>query len=143
MSRLYLRRQRLERAQTGLMRRALLAVEDWQRRRRQEMAGATFEASQREILDVQMSESADPGVLLRKTLSFLEVTREQVKQRTFWPRLYSVLETLYHGSMGWRVGRICRLLHFFGDPVELRSRQEGEDKQKAAVEKLGTKLECL
>jgi hypothetical protein len=105
-------------------------VEDWQHRRQQEIADATFGASQRQIPDVSMSESADPGVRLRKILSFLEVIREQAKQRTFWPRLYSVLETLYNGTMGWRGGRICRLLHLFGDPFELREQQEGEHYQE-------------
>ena len=109
------------------MRRALLGVEEWQHRRQQEMAGATFDASQPEMLDVSMSESADPGVRLRKILSFLQVIREQAKQRTFWPRQYSVLETLYRGIIGWRAGRICRLLHLFGDPVEVWDRREQED----------------
>jgi hypothetical protein len=129
LAKLYWRRQRLERAQAGVMRRALLAVEDWQHRRQREIAGATFDASQREILDLSMSDSADPGVRLRKILSFLGVIREQAKQRTFWPRQYSVLETLYQGMTGWRAGRICRLLHLFGDPLALHERRELEDEE--------------
>jgi hypothetical protein len=119
VARLYWRHQRLERAQEGLMRRALLAVEEWHHRRRQEIAGATFGPAQPHMLDFSMSDSADPGVRLRKLLSFLEAIREQVKEPTFWPRLYAVLEPLYRGMMGWRAGRICRLLHLFGDPVAL------------------------
>ena len=42
---LYWRRERLERAQEGLMRRALQGIEDWQHRRRQEMARVTFAES--------------------------------------------------------------------------------------------------
>ena len=80
---LYWRRERLERAQAGLKRRALQAIDDWQHRRQQEMARVTFDASQHEMLNVDLSESTDRGVTLRKMLSFLEVIREQVKQRTF------------------------------------------------------------
>jgi hypothetical protein len=129
LARLYWRRRRLERAQEGMMRRAVLAVEEWQHRRRQEIAGATFGPSQPHMLNVPMSESAEPGVRLRKLLSFLELIREQARQRTFWPRQYYVLETLYQGMMGWRPGRICRLLHLFGDPAVLSERKELENEE--------------
>ena len=68
---LYSRRERLERAQAGVMRRALQGVDDWQHRRQQEMERVTFEASQHEILDVDLPESTDRGVALRKTLLIL------------------------------------------------------------------------
>ena len=42
---LYWRRERLERTQAGLRRRALQGIEDWQHRRRQEMARVTFAES--------------------------------------------------------------------------------------------------
>jgi len=58
---LYWRRKRLERAQDGLRRRALQGVEDWQHRRRQEMARVTFDASQHEMLDANLSGSTDRG----------------------------------------------------------------------------------
>jgi hypothetical protein len=139
LARLYWRRERLERAQTGLMRRALLAVEEWQHRRQQEMAGATFDASQPHMLDVSLSDSADPGVRLRKLLSFLEVIREQARQRTFWPRQYAVLETLYQNMMGWRAGRICHLLRLFSDPAALWQRKEleNEEYRKMVLETAG------
>jgi hypothetical protein len=118
LARLYWRRQRLERAQEGMMRRALLAVEEGQHRHRQEIAGATFGPAQPHMLDVSMPESADPGVRLRRLLSCLEVVREQAKQRTFSPRQHAVLETLYQGMPAWRPARICRLLRLFGDSTE-------------------------
>ncbi|MGA2611123.1 MAG: hypothetical protein ABSH01_27070, partial [Terriglobia bacterium] len=65
---LYSRRERLERAQQGLRRRALQGIEDWQHRRQQEIAGATFDASQPWAIDVDMTEPADPGVRLRMLL---------------------------------------------------------------------------
>ena len=73
---LYSRRERLERAQAGVRRRALQAVDDWQHRRQQEMARVTFDASQHEMLDVELSDSTDQGVAVRKILSFLEVVQE-------------------------------------------------------------------
>ena len=78
LAKLYWRRQRLERMQTGVMRRALQAVEEWQHRREQEMANATFEPSHPEMLDVTLPESTDAGVRLRRILSTLGVIRAEV-----------------------------------------------------------------
>ena len=127
---LYCRRERLERAQEGLKRRALQAIEDWQHRRRQEMARVTFDASQHDLLDVHLSESTDRGVTLRRTLSFLELIREEVKQRTFRVRQYAVLESLYEGTTGWRQALIFRLLHHFGDPMCLEAQQADEEEKQ-------------
>jgi hypothetical protein len=124
---LYWRRDRLERAEAGLKRRALQAIEDWQHRRQQEMARVTFDASQHEMLNLNLSDSTDRGVALRRMLSFLELVREEVKQRTFRPRQYAVLESLYKGTTGWRQALIFRLLHRFGDPAELRDQREDEE----------------
>jgi hypothetical protein len=133
---LYWRRERLERAEEGLKRRALQAIEDWQHRRRQEMARISFDASQHEMLDVGLSESTDRGVTLRRTLSFLELVREEVKQRTFRPRQYAVLESLYSGTTGWRQALIFRLLHRFGDPMYLEAQQADEEEQQS-LRKIG------
>ena len=110
---LYWRRERLERAQAGLKRRALQAIDDWQHRRRQEMARVTFDASQPWAIDLDMTEPADPGVRLRMLLSFLELIRAQVKQRNFKPRQASEIETLYHNDVGWRQARLLALLRLF------------------------------
>ena len=127
---LYCRRERLERAQAGLKRRALQAIEDWQHRRQQEMARVTFDASQHDMLDVHLSDSTDRGVTLRRTLSFLELIREEVKQRTFQVRQYAVLESLYEGTTGWRQALIFSLLHRFGDPMCLEAQQADEEEQQ-------------
>jgi hypothetical protein len=112
---LYWRRERLERAEEGLKRRALQAIDDWQHRRQQEIAGATFDASQPQAIDIDMTEPADPGVRLRMLLSFLEVIRAQVKQRTFKLRQASEIETLYHNDVGWRQARLLALLRLFNE----------------------------
>jgi hypothetical protein len=127
---LYWRRDRLERAQAGVKRRALQAIDDWQHRRQQEMARVTFDPSQHEMLDVNLSESTDRGVTLRRMLSFLELIREEVKQRTFRVRQYAVLESLYEGVTGWRQALIFSLLHRFGDPMYLEAQQADEEEQQ-------------
>jgi len=137
---LYCRRERLERAQAGLRRRALQGIDDWQHRRQQEMARVTFDASQHDMLDVHLSESTDRGVTLRRTLSFLELIREEVKERTFRVRQYAVLESLYSGTTGWRQALIFRLLHHFGDPVCLEA-QQADEEEKQYRRKMGIDYE--
>jgi hypothetical protein len=80
LSKLYWRRSRLERMQAGVMRRALLGVEEWQHRRALDMANATFDASHPEMLSSNLPESTDLGVRLRRTLSTLGVIRALVAQ---------------------------------------------------------------
>ena len=138
---LYCRRERLERAQEGLKRRALQAVDDWQHRRQQEMARVTFDASQHEMLNVELSQSTDRGVALRKILSYLELVREEIKQGTFRPRQYAVLEPLYQGMMGWRAGLIFRLLHRFSDPLHLRAQREDEEYRQMVLRETGDACE--
>jgi hypothetical protein len=138
---LYCRRERLERAEEGLKRRALQAVEDWQHRRQQEMARVTFDASQHEMLNVDLPESTDRGVALRKILSFLELVVEEIKQRTFRQRQYAVLESLYEGTMGWRPALIFRLLHRFSDPLHLREQREDEEYRQMVLRETGDACE--
>jgi hypothetical protein len=63
-------------------------------------------------------------------LSFLELIREEVKQRTFRVRQYAVLESLYEGVTGWRQALIFSLLHRFGDPMYLEAQQADEEEQQ-------------
>jgi hypothetical protein len=56
-------------------------------------------------------------------LSYLELVREEIKQHTFRPRQYAVLEYLYQGTTGWRQVLIFRLLHRFSDPQYLDAQQ--------------------
>jgi hypothetical protein len=98
------------------------------------MARVTFDASQHEMLDVNLSESTDRGVTLRRMLSFLELVREEVKQRTFRVRQYALLESLYRGATGWRQALIFSLLHRFGDPMYLEAQQADEEEQQSLRE---------
>jgi hypothetical protein len=134
---LYWRRERLERAEAGLKRRALQAIDDSQHRRQQEMARITFDASQHQMIGVHLSESTDRGVTLRRTLSFLELVQEEVKERTFRVRQYAILESLYSGATGWRQALIFDLLHDFGDPMCLEA-QQADEEEKQYRREMGT-----
>ena len=86
LAKLYWRRSRLERMQAGVMRRALLEVEQWQHRREREMANATFEPSHYEMLETGMAEPSDEGVRLRTILSTLGAIRAIVAQTSGGPQ---------------------------------------------------------
>jgi hypothetical protein len=83
LAKLYWRRGRLERMQTGVMRRALQEVEERQDRREIELANATFDPGHQEMLEVAVPESSDAGVRLRGILSTLGVIRAQVAETSF------------------------------------------------------------
>jgi hypothetical protein len=123
LARFYWRRDRLERSQTGLMRRALLAVEDAQHRRRKEIEGATFDSLQ--AINIEMPLPADPGARLRLLLSFLGVIREQVRSGSFQAWQATELEYLYEKQPGWRPARLCHLLSLFAESAS-RVPQEDE-----------------
>ncbi len=114
LARLYLRRDRIERAQTGLMRRALLEVEERQHRRRKEIEGATIAAG--EAIDVKLEAPSDPAARLRLLLSLLGVIGAKAQARCFLPWQAAALKGCYGGKGGWRAGRIGHLLSFFADP---------------------------
>ena len=116
LARLYWRRDRLQRAQEGLMRRARLGVEERQHRRRQELAEATFDAAQ--APEMETSEPADPGVRLRWRLSWLKVIREQVQRGVFEPWHVSRIESLGQEGKGWRQARLVRLLRLASESAQ-------------------------
>ncbi len=113
LSRLYWRRNRIERMETGLMRRALQAVEERQRGRARGLAAATFDPSQSAIMDLDLPLPNDRCVRLRQLLSLLGVISEQVKRKVFVPRQASVLATYSKGQVGWRPVRIGQLLEAY------------------------------
>jgi hypothetical protein len=126
LAKLYWRRNRIERMETGLMRRALEAVEERQRERRKEVAAATFDPSRSAAMDIDLGEPTDPCVRLRMLLSLLGVLREQVRQRVFKPRQRYQIETYYQGEIGWRPARLRHLLWLFVRRVECQQQDEEE-----------------
>ncbi len=111
LARLYWRRDRLERSQTGLMRRALLALEEQQHRRRKEIEGATIAVGQ--AINITLDEPSDPAARLRLLLSFLGVIRVQVHARSFLAWQAAALQGFYRNKTGWRGARLCFLLALF------------------------------
>jgi hypothetical protein len=129
---LYWRRERMDRAQAGLKRRALQEIEEWQHRRQREMAGVTFDASRHELLEWNLPRSNDRGVTLRLRLSYLGVIREEVQQGLYRERQGWALESTYRDEMGWRSKLIYALLYHFRVGVEL-ARREGADREHYLV----------
>ena len=125
LARLYWRRNRIERMETGLMRRAFEAVEERQRERRKEIAAATFDPSHAAAFEIDLGEPTDPCVRLRLLLSLLGVLRQQAGQRTFKPRQESQIATYYQDEIGWRPARLRHLLRLFIQ----RAEAEGQDEQ--------------
>jgi len=125
LARLYWRRNRIERMETGLMRRAFEAVEERQRERRKEIAAATFDPSHAAAFEIDLGEPTDPCVRLRLLLSLLGVLRQQAGQRIFKPRQESQIATYYQDEIGWRPARLRHLLRLFIQ----RAEAEGQDEQ--------------
>ena len=111
LARLYWRRERLERSQTGLMRRALLALEEAQHRRRKEIEDCTIEVGQ--AINVTLGAPSDPAARLRLLLSFLGLIRLQVHGRSFLAWQAAALQGFYRKKSGWRGARLCFLLSLF------------------------------
>ena len=111
LARLYQGRDRLERAQTGLACRALLALEDREHRRRKEIEGVTMEVDQ--AINTTIAEPSDRAARLRLLLSFLALIRLQVHLRSFLPWQAAALDAFYQTKGGWRAARLCWLLALF------------------------------
>ena len=118
LARLYWRRERVERAETGLMRRALLAVEERQYQRQLEKEGVTF--ADPALLDSSMPWPDDPGLRLRQLHSYLQVVRTQVGQRLYNAQQGSELKPYYQENTGWRPARLLYLLEQFYESVRPR-----------------------
>ena len=131
LARLYWRRDRLERMEGGLMRRALLELDEREHQRRLAVEGASFEPGQ--AINIELTEPSDPAARRRLQRSFLGLIREQVGARSFLPWQGAALEGFSKGRSGWRPARLCALLREFADkPRKLaleKARQEraGED----------------
>jgi len=110
----------------GLMRRALLELDERQHERRLEIEGASFEPGQ--ALNIEMTEPSDPAARRRLQRSFLGLIREQVRERSFLPWQGAALEGFEKGSGGWRPARLCSLLKEFAgrasQPAQEKARPE-------------------
>jgi hypothetical protein len=122
LAKLYWRRNRMERMETGLMRRALQAVEE--RARRSQIAAATFDATNFAATDLAVGEPAERCVQLRLLLSLLGVIREQAGRGVFTRGQPRVLKTYQPGAIGWRPARLRWLLWLFIDRAEYQVKND-------------------
>ena len=83
------------------------------------MAGVTFDASRRELLDWNLPRPNERGVRLRLRLSYLGVVREEVKEGVYRRPQQAALESVYGGEMAWRSQLIYALLYRFVKAAEL------------------------
>jgi hypothetical protein len=113
LARLYWRRQRMERMETGLMRRALEAVEERERARRSQIAAVTFEPSKLDATDLELGEPTDPCGHLRLEISLLRVIREQLPRGIFTLGQQKVIQKHQQGALGWRPARLRHLMWMF------------------------------
>ena len=115
LARLYWRRNRIERMETGLMRDALQGVEERRRSLARDLADVTFEPSQCEAVALNLPKPTHPCVRLRLLISLWGVIREQVRRQYFSLPHRKQIESYYQGELGWRPRQIVHLLARFYD----------------------------
>ncbi len=124
LAKLYWRRNRIERMETGLMRRALEAVEERRRGLARDLADVTFEPSQCEAVAANLPKPTHPLVRLRLLISLWGVIREQVRQRLFSLAQQKQIESYYQGELGWRPRQIVHLLGLFWGSADVREQHD-------------------
>ncbi len=115
LGKLYWRRNRIERMETGLMRDALQGVEERRRGVARDLADVTFEPSQCEAVAANLPKPTHPLVRLRLLISLWGVIRAQVQRQFFAHTQRKQIESYYEGQLGWRPRQIVHLLARFYD----------------------------
>jgi hypothetical protein len=143
LSRLYWRRNRIERMETGLMRDALEQVEERRRVLARALGDVTFEPSQCEAVALGLPKPTHPLVRLRMLISLWGVIRDEVQRRIFTLAQRNQIESYYQGELGWRPRQIGHLLgllinwaclHEKQDQAELDKYVKGSFGSEAGVE---------
>ncbi len=124
LGRLYWRRNRIERMETGLMRRALQAVEELQRTRRDQIAAATFDASSSLATDPKLAVPTEPCARLRQQLSRLGAIHEQLRQGVVTSEQKYTIRNFLGTVPGWRPARIDQLMWMFGNRAYYQAHNE-------------------
>jgi hypothetical protein len=122
LAKLYWRRNRIERMETGLMRRALQAVEQQQRTRRDQIAAATFDASSTLATDLKLGVPTEPCARLRQQLSRLTAIHEQLRQGVVGQQL--VIQKYLPPALGPRPARIGELMLMFANRAYYQAKQD-------------------
>jgi len=137
LSRLYWRRQRIERMETGLMREALEAVEERRRVLARALAEVTFDPSQCEAVALGLPKPNHPVVRLRMLISLWGVIRDEVRRRVFTLAQQKQIERYYQGELGWRPRQIGYLLGLFMNWAYLHEKQDQAELVKYVKESFG------
>jgi hypothetical protein len=126
LTKLYWRRSRIERMETGLMRRALQAEEERQRARRDQIAAATFDASSSLATDPKLAVPTEPCARLRQQLSRLTGIHEQLRQGVVTSRQQLVIQKFLGTVPGWRPARIDELMLMFSNRAYCQAKKDKE-----------------
>jgi hypothetical protein len=137
LARLYWRRNRLERMETGLMRDALEEVEDRRRELARDLADVTFEPSQCQPVALDLPQPTHPLVRLRMLISLWGVIREQVRRRLFSLERKEQIESYYQGELGWRPRQIAHLLGLFWGSADVRKQHDQTKTDKYVKDTFG------
>ena len=137
LGKLYWRRNRIERMETGLMRGALEEVEKERRALARALADVTFEPSQYDAVTLDLPKPTHPCVRLRLLISLWGVIREQVRRRIFTLAQKGRIESYYQGELGWRPRQIVHLLRLFMDWAYLHDQQDQARLDKYVKESFG------
>ena len=133
LGKLYWRRNRIERMETGLMRDALEGVEERRRRLARDLADVTFEPSRCEAVAANLPQPTHPLVRLRLLISLWGVIRAQVQRRYFSQAHHQQIESYYQDELGWRPRQIVRLLALLYEWARL-FQQRGPGKSRPVCE---------
>jgi hypothetical protein len=137
LARLYWRRDRIERMETGLMREALEGVEERRRGLARALAEVTFEPSQCEAVALDLRKPTHPSVRLRMLISLWGVIREQVGRRVFTLAQQNQIESYDRRELGWRPRQIGHLLGLFMKWAYLHDQQDQTELDKYVKESFG------
>ena len=138
LGRLYWRRNRIERMETGLMRRALQAVEERQRTRRNQIAAATFDASSSLATDPKLAVPTEPCARLRQQLSRLGAIHEQLRRGVITSMQQRVIQNFLGTVPGWRPARIDQLMLMFSNRAYCQAKKDQQGLNEYVNEHMGS-----
>ena len=137
LARLYWRRNRIERMETGLMRRALQQVEERKRARRNQIAAATFDASSSLATDPKLAVPTEPSARLRQQLSRLGAIHEQLRRGVITSMQQRVIQNFLGTVPGWRPARIDQLMLMFSNRAYCQAKKDQEGLNEYVNEHMG------
>ncbi len=137
LGRLYWRRNRIERMETGLMRRALQAVEERKRTRRDQIAAATFDASSSLATDPKLAVPTEPCARLRQQLSRLGAIHEQLRRGVITSMQQRVIQNFLGTVPGWRPARIDQLMLMFSNRAYCQAKKDQQGLNEYVNEHMG------